>query len=182
MFDATDSPDLAVLDGLDDHAMIEIDVPLDVQVINDGPVGLHYRSNGVNYLVSNIYGLGTPVAMPNIAGKKPVTPEQQDITPAPIEASAAARVTALGSVHPNPFNPQTTVDFTLASGMKVAIAIYDVKGSLVRRLVDESMPAGQHHATWNGADDAGRPASSGIYFVRMIAGSYTEVRKIVMLK
>jgi flagellar hook assembly protein FlgD len=57
-----------------------------------------------------------------------------------------------------------------------------VKGSLVRRLVDQTMSAGTHSTRWNGVDDAGRPASSGIYFVRMIAGSHTEVRKIVMLK
>ena len=41
---------------------------------------------------------------------------------------------------------------------------------------------GEHTAVWNGIDDAGRPAASGIYFVRMMAGSYTETRKIVMLK
>jgi len=74
------------------------------------------------------------------------------------------------------------VDFSLAASANVRIAIYDVRGSLVRRLVDETMPAGQHQTRWNGVDDQGRPATSGIYFVRMIAGSYTEVRKIVMLK
>jgi flagellar hook assembly protein FlgD len=57
-----------------------------------------------------------------------------------------------------------------------------VRGSLVRTLVNETMPTGQHQARWNGVDEGGRPAASGIYFVRMIAGSYTDVRKIVMLK
>ena len=88
----------------------------------------------------------------------------------------------LGQNLPNPFNPQTTVDFALASSERVRIAIYDVRGTLVKRLVDETMPAGEHHATWNGIDDAGRPTASGIYFVRMIAGGYEQTRKIVMLK
>ena len=94
----------------------------------------------------------------------------------------AKPVMALSSVYPNPFNPQTTVAFSLAVNGRVQIVIYDVRGSLIRRLVDESMPEGEHLATWNGLDDAGRQASSGIYFVRMIAPSYSETRKIVMLK
>jgi hypothetical protein len=96
--------------------------------------------------------------------------------------NGAPYVTALLSVHPNPFNPETAVDYSLERTQRVVISIYDVKGALVRRLVDQLMSAGEHRAAWSGVDDAGRPASSGIYFVRMIAGSYTETRKIVMLK
>ena len=66
--------------------------------------------------------------------------------------------------------------------MRVSVAIYDVKGALVRTFVDETMTAGDHSARWDGMDRAGRTAASGIYFVRMVAGSYNEVRKIVMLK
>jgi hypothetical protein len=93
-----------------------------------------------------------------------------------------ARTTALSSIHPNPFNPQTTVEYSLESAERVVISIYSVSGSLVRRLVDETTAAGEHHATWDGVDDAGQPASSGMYFVRMIAGAHTETKKIVMLK
>jgi hypothetical protein len=96
--------------------------------------------------------------------------------------SQAECVTVLSSVHPNPFNPETTVEYSLQSTERVVIGVYDVRGSLVRRLVDQSMSAGEHRVTWNGVDDAGRSASSGIYFVRMTAGSYTESGKIVMLK
>jgi flagellar hook assembly protein FlgD len=62
------------------------------------------------------------------------------------------------------------------------IDVFNVRGVRVRSLVDESQSMGEHQVTWNGADDAGQPASSGLYFVRMTAGSYTETRKIVMLK
>ena len=92
------------------------------------------------------------------------------------------QATQLASIHPNPFNPETTVEYTLENTQRVVIAIFDVKGALVRRLVDQSVPTGEHRVTWNGVDDAGQPASSGIYFVRMVAGTYTETRKIVMLK
>jgi len=148
--------------------------------ISDGPIGLHFVSPaGVDYLVGDIFSLGTRVPMPALA--------VLDMPPpmfggAPDAEPTQARVTELSSIHPNPFNPQTTVEFSLSSAQRVRIAVYDVRGSLVRRLVDQTMPAGEHRAEWNGVDDAGRPATSGVYFVRMIAGSYEQTRKIVMLK
>jgi hypothetical protein len=89
---------------------------------------------------------------------------------------------ALTSVHPNPFNPETTVEYSLLSSSRVRVDIFDARGALVRRLVDESMPAGNHRVVWTGLDDAGRPVSSGIYFVKMNAGGAAETRKIVLLK
>jgi hypothetical protein len=89
---------------------------------------------------------------------------------------------SLTSVHPNPFNPQTTVAYFLIESHHVRIDIYDARGSLVRRLVDEGMPAGSHSTVWNGADDAGHGVGSGIYFVKMRVGTDIETRKIVLLK
>jgi hypothetical protein len=89
---------------------------------------------------------------------------------------------ALTSVHPNPFNPQATLEYTLREGGRTQIAIYDARGSLVRRLVDQVMPAGEQRVTWNGLDGAGRPVGSGIYFVKLTAGSDVDTRKIVLLK
>lgn len=88
----------------------------------------------------------------------------------------------LTSARPNPFNPQTTLDYSLSVGDHVLIAIFDARGSLVRRLVDQQMPAGEHRVTWNGLDNGGLPVGSGIYFVKLAAGSETDSRKIVLLK
>jgi hypothetical protein len=105
----------------------------------------------------------------------------------PVYATAYVRVphdnsTALTSVHPNPFNPQTTLVYALSADDRVQIAIYDVRGALVRRLVDQVMPAGEHRVSWNGADEAGRPVGSGVYFVKLAGVSGIDTRKIVMLK
>jgi hypothetical protein len=103
----------------------------------------------------------------------------------PHDMSMSADVSSsrmLTSVHPNPFNPQTTVEYTLAANDRVRIVIYDARGSMVRNLVDEDMPAGDHRVTWNGVDQADRPVASGIYFVKMVAGPRVETRKIVLLK
>jgi len=177
LFEATEKIFAPADDDL--TTVVSEDGAIDSQFISDGPIGLHFTTNkGENYLVSNIYALGAPVVLPDTdAGKDGRKP---DVLTTPAEP--AVRKTALTSVSPNPFNPQTTVHFTLASAARVQIAIYDVTGSLVRRLVDESMPAGEHQARWDGFNDAGHGATTGVYFVRMVAGSHSEVRKIVMLK
>jgi len=86
------------------------------------------------------------------------------------------------SVHPNPFNPQTTVEYFLVESHHVRIDIYDARGSLVRRLVDAGMPAGGHQVVWTGTDDSGRGVGSRMYFVKMRAGAEIETRKILLLK
>jgi HYR domain/FlgD Ig-like domain len=94
----------------------------------------------------------------------------------------AARPTALTSVHPNPFNPQTTLEYSLSAVERVQISIYDARGKLVIELVNKIMPAGDYRVTWNGIDRDGRGVGSGIYFVRMAAGSHVDTRKIVLVK
>ncbi len=143
---------------------------------NHGPLGVHFVTPaGTDFLVGDILSLGAPVAMPEIWMPEVPLPFSE---PEP----EVVEQTRLTSIHPNPFNPQTTVQFSLVSPGLVRIMIYDVRGALVRRLVDEARAAGTHAEVWNGADDSGRQAASGIYFVRMMAGSYTETKKIVLLK
>jgi hypothetical protein len=96
------------------------------------------------------------------------------------ETAAEPRITALTSIRPNPFKPNTTVHFSLANTERVSISVYDVSGALVRQLVDETMPSGSHQASWDGKSERGRGVASGIYFVRMRAGSYSEGRKVTL--
>ncbi|RPH56606.1 MAG: T9SS C-terminal target domain-containing protein, partial [Acidobacteria bacterium] len=148
---------------------------------DDGPLGLHFVSpTGVDYLVADLFALGPPVPMPDVWLEDPPVPFSQPGDDEP--GVGAGRGTGFTSIHPNPFNPQVTVDFALSNGGLVRIAVYDVRGALVRRLTDGILPPGDHSVTWNGVDERGGTAASGIYFVRLIAGSYSETRKIVMLK
>jgi M6 family metalloprotease-like protein len=88
----------------------------------------------------------------------------------------------LEAAYPNPFNPQTTIRYQLASRQHVMLRVYDVSGAVVRTLVDESKAAGSYSLTWNGRDDHGSPVSSGMYFYRITAGSFSDVRKMTLLK
>jgi hypothetical protein len=83
---------------------------------------------------------------------------------------------------PNPFNPTTTIHFALAERSLVEVTVYDVRGRMVQRLLNEEMPAGVHSVGWNGQTINGAPAASGVYFYRMRAGSFVETRRMVLLK
>jgi hypothetical protein len=101
----------------------------------------------------------------------------------PVEEVKIPKIAAsLGQNTPNPFNPTTMINFTLASRERVTVAVYDANGRLVRTLVDETRGAGSHDVQWDGRDDAGVTVGSGVYFYRMTAGKHTESKKMVMLK
>lgn len=89
---------------------------------------------------------------------------------------------ALHQNHPNPFNPATTISFTLPEKARVTLAIYDVKGRLVRTLVDEMVGEGYQERAWDGEDASGTPVGSGVYFYRLTAGDKTLTKKMVLLK
>jgi len=84
---------------------------------------------------------------------------------------------------PNPFNPVTKIAFDVPlGGAKVALRIYDVSGRLVRTLVDGYEPSGTRTAIWYGRDDQGRPAASGTYYYQLTAPSFSERKKMLLLK
>jgi M6 family metalloprotease-like protein len=84
--------------------------------------------------------------------------------------------------YPNPFNPSTTIRYRIASREHVELAVYDVGGTLVRTLVNESRPGGSYSLEWDGRDDRGTSVSSGVYFYRLIAGKFSDARKMTFVK
>lgn len=90
--------------------------------------------------------------------------------------------TTLSQNHPNPFNPTTEITFTVATAGPVSIDVYDIAGHLIRHLLAGEQTAGEHVARWDGRDEHGNPAASGVYFYRLDAGKYTATRRMVLLK
>lgn len=88
---------------------------------------------------------------------------------------------ALGN-YPNPFNPLTKIEFTLERPGNTTIAVYDIQGRLVRSLVSQPMNEGPHSVVWDGANNSGQRASSGVYFARLVSGSQVAEHKMVLLK
>ena len=88
--------------------------------------------------------------------------------------------------YPNPFNPSTSVSFSVANPSNVRINIYNVKGQLVKNLYNSFVPANKTNqrvdVLWNGKDNKGQSVSSGVYYTKMIAGNHTEFKKMLMVK
>ncbi len=89
---------------------------------------------------------------------------------------------ALHQNYPNPFNPVTQISFSLPSAGEVTVQVYNLLGQRVRSLVSGFYEAGNHSVDWDGANEAGKQVSSGVYFYRLTAGSFTETKKMVLLK
>lgn len=102
-------------------------------------------------------------------------------------AGGLPRFWALSQNYPNPFNPQTAISFDIPGGeqsqpVRVRLAIFDVRGRLVKVLVEKDLPAGCHTVTWDGREANGALAPSGVYFYRLKAGKFTETRKMLLMK
>ena len=98
--------------------------------------------------------------------------EPVDATPAP----------ALLTAYPNPFNPKTRVRFVQPADGPARVTVHGVDGRLLRTLFDATLPAGEHHAEWDGRDDAGHAMSSGVYFLRFEGAGASAGAKLVMLR
>jgi hypothetical protein len=84
---------------------------------------------------------------------------------------------------PNPFNPETTIRYSVSAAGKVTIRIFNASGALVRTLVNQAQAPGSHSVRWNATDDRGRQLGSGVYFYEIqTAGGFRAARKLVLLK
>jgi hypothetical protein len=89
----------------------------------------------------------------------------------------------LGQNNPNPFNPATTIEFSVPKAGHAVLRIYDGQGKIVRTLVDRDyVAAARDRADWDGRDDAGQLVSSGVYFYKLEAGDSVASRKMLLLK
>jgi len=98
---------------------------------------------------------------------------------------SAGLKTALDPNYPNPFNPKTSFSFTLDKNERVTLAVYDIRGSRVRTIVDSVLPAGRYDQqfSWNGVNDRGATVNSGMYFYRLTTDSgFSQTGKMTLLK
>ncbi|MCD4818102.1 MAG: choice-of-anchor J domain-containing protein [Candidatus Cloacimonetes bacterium] len=91
-------------------------------------------------------------------------------------------VTQLGSNYPNPFNPETKINFSTKEAGNVIIEIYNPKGQKVKVLTNKSFDAGDHSIIWNGVDDNNNKVSSGVYLYKMKTKEYNSTQKMILMK
>lgn len=90
---------------------------------------------------------------------------------------------ALNNAYPNPFNPTTTIGFSIPYSMDIVLNVYDISGRLVKTLVDETKYAGFHSCVWDGKDQNGNSVSNGLYIYKLTSNQNSSIsNKIILLK
>ncbi len=83
---------------------------------------------------------------------------------------------------PNPFNPNTTIQFDLPQTIHVSLKIYNTLGQEIRNLIDNVIPAGENLIIWDGKNNVGQLVSSGIYFIRLQSGDFIDIKRMMFIK
>ena len=120
------------------------------------------------------YSANEPVIEPEQYGFRVLTLKTND--------QQTPSVLALHSNYPNPFNPSTTINFSLPQTAPVKLVIYNIRGQKVKVLLNESLEYGNHKVVWNGRDDSNRPVASGVYFARLEQCRVTKICKMMLMK
>ena len=121
---------------------------------------------------------GSATSLPKMA---PMTTGDEDL----IEAADARAIPTefdLAQNFPNPFNPTTTITFAVPKAGDVTLAIYNLRGRLVRTLAEGPLAAGQHKVVWDGNDSRGLRVASGIYVYRLEANEFVESKKLILAR
>jgi len=83
---------------------------------------------------------------------------------------------------PNPFNPRTTIQFSLQNDGPTSLEVFDVAGRRVTTLLRQRLGAGPHRVDWNGTDASGNHVASGIYLYRLESGEFSQTRRMLLQK
>ena len=98
------------------------------------------------------------------------------------DGSAPEAFDALYENFPNPFNPTTTIKYSLKENRHTKLVIYNSLGQVICTLVNDRQDAGIHNVRWDGKDEFGKQVSSGLYIYRLKAGSFVKTRRMTMLE
>ena len=101
---------------------------------------------------------------------------EDDVIPRPTDS------VNLSQNYPNPFNPTTTIKFNVPVSGNTKVNVYNLRGQLVKTLVDEHLNAGSHSVTWEGLDNNNRNVASGVYFYKLETGAVSETKRMVLMK
>ncbi|MCB5268118.1 MAG: T9SS type A sorting domain-containing protein, partial [Candidatus Cloacimonetes bacterium] len=141
---------------------------------NASMIGVDTSSNG--HSVTNLGSGWTPYETGEIMIRAIVytgTANENELNPA---------ITLAASNYPNPFNPETTISYSVPESGMTSVKVFNLKGQIVNTLVDTDMTSGKHSVVWNGTDLNGKAVSSGIYFVRVENSGKAVTQKMLLSK
>ncbi|MGE5806855.1 MAG: T9SS type A sorting domain-containing protein, partial [Ignavibacteria bacterium] len=110
------------------------------------------------------------------------TPEQGILSEIKTSSQELIKEYYLGQNYPNPFNPSTEIIFQIVNPSHVTLKVFDILGREVKTLINEEKGNGRHSIRWNGNNNLNEAVSSGIYFYKLDAGSFTNTKKMMLLR
>ncbi len=165
--------------GTMDRDFIQYRIYLDDEYV-DWTLNTHFEFDGL--VVNTTYTAG--VSAYYTSGNSTITEVEFVYMPQSNNADEVVPATTgiIGN-YPNPFNPETNIQFSLSTAGQTSLTIYNVKGQKVRTLFSGHLEAKVHNLAWNGKDDSGKSVTSGVYYaVLKSAGAATGVQKMLLLK
>ncbi len=167
-------------------ADLTLRLPGDVGIASDGAIATNRDGDIVTVAVARADGGSELLRLDGLSAAPEILSAFVNEQEALVSHPAAF---ALNQNAPNPFNPSTTISFSLPEAGTATLGIYSVNGQLVRTLVDDELSAGTHEIVWNGLDASGRDAASGVYLYRLAwhgvsetTTSATSVRRLVLAR
>ncbi len=171
------------------EGMLPVNISLGdkLEILSDVPGNRHAKLNFV-FIDDGDYGAW---AGPSVGAGDPTNSALRyaaiDINfDLPIVSSSDVTITPnaelLGQNYPNPFNPTTTIAFNMVEEGNVSIEVFNIKGQLVKTLINEHMEVGDHSLVWEGTNDNNQKVSSGIYFYKMKSANYSSTKKMILMK
>ncbi len=151
---------LEVLSNLPD-----LDAELDFVFMNDGDYGSAVQGHG-SFTNNTLHYAAIDINF------NPVSINEETIPHTDVQLSN----------YPNPFNPTTTISFSIHEESNIELSIYNIKGQKITSLLNAQISAGEHSIIWNGKDANNKQVSSGIYFYKMKTGDFQETKKMMLLK
>ncbi len=181
----TDQIDSLVLDQSDGdftigRSLAWLQLDQEFGVINQGSPESITLTIDTDGLAEGTYSIDLIVS--NSAGSPVVVPVRLTVSNGVSPTSELPTQLALNQNHPNPFNPQTSISFSLPAAGNVHLKVYNATGRLVRTLVDGSLPAGAYQQVWDGTDSHGHRVASGVYLYRLETPGRKLTRKMLMVK
>jgi glycosidase len=180
-----ENPVIAVLNFAGWSQVVTVDVPIEALGID--PEATYYLNEllggtytqrlgadlasittSIDAKKARVYAIADSILLVGVQSKEP--PEDLPLT------------YRLAQSYPNPFNAECRIAFELPKTGKVKLEVYNLMGQRVKILADNVIPSGRHYVTWNGRNDYDGILSSGVYFYRMTAGDFTQIKKMILLK
>ncbi|MCL2064748.1 MAG: T9SS type A sorting domain-containing protein [Candidatus Cloacimonetes bacterium] len=151
------------------------------EIFIDNTDALFFIDDNIEYKVEYTYYVTAFYTNPN-GESIPSNSVTVKIIVTNIDETILPTQTELVGNYPNPFNPETTLHFKLANNSRIVIEVFNIRGQIVKSLVDEYFSAGDYKVHWNGTDDMERSVTSGIYFYRMKTDDIVQTKRMLLLK